>query len=314
MTVIDLHTFESISAPQASVLCLGNFDGVHIGHQALISETVKKRNTLAKQYPDAKCGVWFFKRAPHDIITSKTTPLLTDFPQKLEIFSSLGLDLAFVFGYEEVGNFSPEKFVDEVLKRDCGCIFTVCGYNFKFGKGATGDARVLSELMDGNSTTVGQILVDDKNVCSSEIRNLIAEGKIEDANLLLGRHYSIHGTVLHGKKLGRTLGIPTINQNLSNGIALPKNGIYVSRTLIDGKWMPSVSNIGVRPSVEDSGVINCETYVLDFNGNLYGKDIKVEFLKRLRNEIKFTGIDRLKEQINKDIEETKRFFISEQEA
>lgn len=314
MTVIDLHTFKTTSPPQKCVLCLGNFDGVHIGHRALVLETLKQKEILRSQYTDIKCGAWFFKRAPLDIISGRHTPLITDFSQKLEIFSDLGLDYAFVYEYDEIGHLSPQNFVNDILRKECGCIFAVCGYNFKFGANASGDAKMLSDLMDENTAIVSHVKLDGKNVCSSEIRKLIVEGKISEVNALLGRNYSIHGTILHGKQLGRKLGIPTINQKIPSDLAVLKKGIYISRTLIEGNWLPSVSNIGVRPSVEDGAEINCETYIIGFEGDLYGVDIKVEFLHRIRDEIKFESVDMLKTQVNKDIEEAKIYFSKKQEA
>ena len=314
MTVIDLHTFKEVQAPPHSVLCLGNFDGVHLGHRALAEEVLRKKDRLLPQYPNLKCGAWFFRRPPLDIITGRTTPLLTDNTQKLELFSSLGLDYAFIGDFDEVGGFSPQKFVSDILKKDCGCIFAVCGYNFKFGSKALGDARLLNELMDGNSSTVNQVMLGDESISSSKIRMLISEGDITKANTLLGRKYSIHGQVLHGKKLGRTIGTPTVNQELALNIATPKRGIYISKTLVDGEWFPSVSNIGIRPSVEDSHKLNCETYILGFDRDVYGKDITVEFHCRLRDEHKFESVEALKNQIIKDIESTEIYFKKEQEA
>lgn len=314
MTVIDLHTRKEISAPAQSVLCLGNFDGVHLGHRALVYETIAQKRRLSTVYPQIKSGAWFFRRAPYDIITRNTTPKLTDLSQKLDLFAELGLDLAFIFEYEEVGDNSPEKFVNDVLKKDCGCVFAICGYNFKFGKGAKGDTLTLTKLMDGNASIVNKISVDGKNVSSSDIRRLIADGNIEGANLLLGHNFGLHGEIIHGKKLGRTLGIPTVNQSFDRSAALPKNGIYVSQTFVGDAWLPSVSNIGIRPSVEKNGEVNCETYILDFTGDLYGKDLKIELLSRLRDEIKFDGVESLKAQINKDIEQTRLYFEKRREV
>lgn len=314
MTVIDLHTLKTTLPPQQCVLCLGNFDGVHIGHRELVFETLKQKELLKSEYPNVKCGAWFFKRAPLDIISGHHTQLITDFSQKLEIFADLKLDYAFVYEYEEIGNLSPQAFVNEILKKECRCIFAVCGYNFKFGVNASGDSKMLSSLMNGNTAIVSHVKLGQRNVCSSEIRKLIAEGRITEVNSLLGRNYSIHGTILHGKKLGRKLGIPTINQKIPSELAVLKKGIYVSRTLVNNKWLPSVSNIGVRPSVEDSAEINCETYIINFDGDLYGIDIKVEFLHRIRDEIKFESVDMLKTQVYRDVEEAKKYFSKKQEA
>ena len=308
MTVIDLHTLQAIESNCDSVLCLGNFDGIHIGHQALINETLRIRSELSLSRPGIKSGVWFFKKSPFEIISKKHLPHIIDFDSKLRTFAELGLDLAYIYEYEEIGNFSPEQFVENVLKKECGCVFAVCGYNFKFGKNASGDANTLSTLMGGNTSVVIRVTLDGKPVSSSEIRRLISEGDVETASFLLGRKYSITGKVLHGKQLGRKLGIPTINQIFSPNIAIPKKGIYISRTLINGNWIPSVSNIGFRPSVENSETMNCETYIIDFDGDLYGQEIEVEFFKRLRDEKKFDNIDALRWQIQQDIEKAKEYF------
>ena len=314
MTVIDLHTFAVASQSESTVLCLGNFDGIHVGHRALVSRTLEQKELLKSEYTNIKCGAWFFKRAPLDVILGRQTPLLTDLEQKLEIFAELGLDYAFIYEYGEVGHLSPEAFVNDVLKKECNCVFAVCGYNFKFGAGASGNSSTLAELMNQNVSIVGCVELDGQKISSSEIRRLISEGKITEANSLLGRNFSIHGTVIQGKQLGRKLGIPTINQKIPTDSAVLKKGIYISRTLADGKWMPSVSNIGVRPSVEATSEINCETHIISFSGDLYSKDVKVEFIERLRDELKFESIDSLKAQIENDIKHTVAYFSRNKEA
>ena len=308
MTVIDLKTFKEASISFPTVLCLGNFDGVHVGHRELVRETLAQAEAIRAKLPDVKSGAWFFRRAPLEIITGRSLPHLADLAQKLELFSELGLDYAFICDYEDIGSFSPEKFVDDVLKRDCGCVYAVCGFNFKFGKGAVGNAALLSLLMGQKVSVINEVKLGGETVSSSKIREHIAGGFIEKANALLGRSYSVKSPVIHGKKLGRTLGLPTINQSLDTEFATLKNGIYVSRVHVDGQIFPSVSNIGVRPSVESTASVNCETHIIGFDGDLYGKSVKVEFLKRLRDEIKFDGIDALKAQIQKDVEQTKEYF------
>ena len=314
MTVINLHTLQVDTPPKNTVLCLGNFDGVHIGHRMLAEETVRQKNQLLAKYPDIKSGAWFFARSPLEIITGENRPCITDLDQKLEIFSELGIDYAFIYDYEDIGHYSPKKFVSDVLKKECGCVFAVCGYNFKFGKGALGNAEILSHLMDGAVSVVEQVFYKQQSVSSSEIRKFIADGEIEKANAMLGRNHSIYAEVVLGKQLGRKLGIPTINQKIPDGFATPHKGIYVSRTIVDGISYPSVSNIGVRPSVENTPFMNCETYIIGFEGDLYGQKIKVEFLKRLRDEIKFDSIDALRSQIMTDIEQTKEYFRQKEEA
>ena len=312
MKVIDLRSVTECEPPKKTVLCLGNFDGVHLGHRRLIDETVRKTEYLRGADKDIKSGAWFFNRSPFEIINGTALPHLADLEQKLRLFADMGLDVAFVYDFEDIGGYSPELFVDEILKKECGCVFAVCGYNFRFGRDAHGNAETLKELMNGNAEIVEKVVSGERSISSSLIRNLISEGNIEEANALLGRNYSFCAEVVHGKQLGRKLGIPTINQNIPEGMAKPKNGIYISQTVIDGKKYGSVSNFGYRPSVTDNPFINCETYILNFKGNLYGKNVRVEFIKRLRGEKKFDSVDALKSQINEDIRQTEKYFKSKE--
>ena len=308
MTVIDLHTRKVAAPPECSVLCLGNFDGVHIGHRELALRTIQKKDELLKTYPNVKSGAWFFRHAPLAIIKNTKIPLLTTLEQKLDLFEEIGLDLAFIYDYADIGSHSPEEFVSQVLKSDCNCLYAVCGYNFRFGKNAAGDATMLSSLMDGQVSVVDEITLGDHKVSSTIIRGLLTNGEIEKANALLGRSFSICEKVIHGKRLGRTIGSPTINQILPEGSVILKRGIYVSLTHIGQKTYRSVTNVGLRPSVECSEQLNCETYIIDFEGDLYDRKIKVEFLARLRDEIKFSSVDQLKEQIEKDVKATIEYF------
>ena len=307
MTVINLQTLTEDQLPKKTVLCLGNFDGVHIGHQKLISKTVSIKNDLSESCNDVCSGVLFFKTSPRELITKTTVPLIINPIEKLKLFKGLGLDYAIILEFEDVMHMTPANFVSKVLKEELGCIHAVCGYNFKFGKKASGDAHDLLRLMDESTTVIDKVSIDGIDVSSSNIREFIANGNVTLVNLLLGRNYSISGTVIHGKKLGRTIGIPTINMQIDKGYAVLKNGIYVSQIKIDGTLYRSVSNIGIRPSVKDNDLINCETHIIGFDGDLYGRNLSVEFLKFVRDERKFDSINKLKEQIIKDIITAKEY-------
>lgn len=312
MTVIDLRTLKECDPPSSTVLCLGNFDGVHKGHRALIRETVRKKEELSNHHPKIKSGAWFFRLAPIEIISGSTVPMLSDLEQKLRIFAELGLDVAFIYDFEDVGGLSPEDFVSDVLKKECGCIFSVCGYNFRFGKNAKGDSSLLYTLMSGNSMVVDKVTFHNKGVSSSLIRNYISEGNIEEANELLGRRFSFTARVIQGKQLGRTIGIPTVNQLIPEGFAVPKNGIYISNAIINKKQYKAVSNFGIRPSVSDGNFVNCETHIIDFDGDVYGQEVCIEFIKMIREEKKFGSIKELKKQILNDILEAKEYFKNEE--
>ena len=145
MKVIDLRSVTECEPPKKTVLCLGNFDGVHLGHRRLIDETVRKTEYLRGADKDIKSGAWFFNRSPFEIINGTALPHLADLEQKLRLFADMGLDVAFVYNFEDIGGYSPELFVDEILKKECGCVFAVCGYNFRFGRDAHGNAETLKE-------------------------------------------------------------------------------------------------------------------------------------------------------------------------
>ena len=308
MTIIHLKTMREVSPPPFSVVCLGNFDGVHVGHMELIREAVRQKSTLEKAYDGMASGACFFRTPPSDYILNTPMPQLTTFEQKLNLFAECGLDYAFVIDFCEIGGLSPEAFVTKVLKQDLHCVFAVCGFNFHFGKNAAGNADILGTLMNGALSVIEPIRVDGNIISSSAIRQRISEGNMHLIPPLLGRPYCIEAEVLHGKALGRTIGIPTINQYFPGNLAIPKFGIYITKTTINGSDFPSVTNVGIRPSVDDGTRVNCETHILDFAGDLYGQQAKVQFIKRLRDEMRFESIDALKKQIRRDIAATQAYY------
>ena len=308
MTIIDLRTMRESSPPPFSVVCLGNFDGIHIGHETLVNITKEKANELASQFLGIASGACFFRKAPSDYFPDSKVPHLMTFEQKLSRFFELGLDYAFVTDFEEIRHKSSETFVQKVLQEEINCVFAVCGFNFHYGKGAAGDATSLMHSMNGSATTVSPVCVDSIPVSSSLIRAAIGVGDMARAALLLGRPYCIEAEVLHGKALGRKLGIPTINQLFPEELAIPKHGIYITQTHIGGRVYPSVTNVGIRPSINDGTHINCETHILDFDHEIYGLQVRVDFLANLREEIHFSDLEELRNQIQKDIQATKAYF------
>lgn len=311
MRFINLKTrAEEASLPHSSVLCLGNFDGVHIGHRQLVASVLSIIDQLNDDGCNLISGAWFF-----DSNFYKNTQEIYTIKEKLDVFASLGLDYAIIADFDEMKTLSPDSFVKDVLQNGCKCVHAVCGENFRFGAKAAGDCNSLTTLMNGNATIVPLMSVSngiDENenvvISSTYIRFLLSEGNVFAANSLLGKNYQICETVIHGKALGRTLGIPTINQNIKSKQFILKNGIYATLCTIDDVSYKSVTNVGVRPTVDDNGHKNIETHIIDFDGDCYGKEVKIEFLSRIRDEMKFDNIDALKEQIKKDIIATMRFF------
>lgn len=304
MRFINLKTkAEEALLSHPSVLCIGNFDGVHLGHRQLVASVLDQYRSLSSHYSDLVCGAWFF-----DSNFYKSTAEIYTIEEKLDTFASLGLDYAIIADFQEMKALSPDAFVNDILKNQCKCIHAVCGENFRFGAKAAGDSNSLVELMDGAATVVPLLSSEDCIVSSTYIRALLAEGKICRANYLLDSNYSISETVVHGKALGRKLGIPTINQNSLSKKLILKNGIYATLCHVDGKEYMGVTNVGVRPTVDDNGHKNIETFIIDFDGDCYDKTIKIEFMARIRDEMKFDDVESLKQQILKDIEKTKQIF------
>ena len=304
MRFINLKTkTEEAFVSHPTVLCLGNFDGVHIGHRQLVDAVQIKQLELKSEFPDIVSGAWFF-----DSNFYKGTEEIYSLSEKLDIFASLGLDYAFIANFDEMKGLSPASFVCDVLKRNCNCVHAVCGENFRFGSKASGDPRMLYDLMCQNATIVPLLTFDSDIVSSTYIRALLASGAIEKANALLKENYSICESVVHGKALGRQLGIPTINQNTQSKSLILKNGIYATICTLDGKKYFGVTNVGIRPTVEDTKHKNIETYIIDFNDDCYDKFVKIEFIHRIRDEMKFDSVESLKSQIESDILSTKTYF------
>ena len=288
MIIIDLDRGAPVSSPAAPLsIALGSFDGVHIGHRELI----RRAASAVSGRENAVCAVWTFNRNPFGI------PYLTELDEKLELFRISGARYAVVCTFEEVSRLSPEEFVD--LLHASGVIRCVCGYNYTFGKEKAGNAERLKSLCAEKGMdceTVDRIELNGEEVSSTRIRRLLAEGDVLTANSLLGRRYSITYPVTHGNEIGRTLGFPTANQIIPEGRAPLRRGVYIT----GAKGFPSITNIGVRPTVCNDGGIVCETHIIGFDGDLYGEKLTVEFRSFLREEQKFASLDDLKLRLESD--------------
>ncbi len=305
ITAIDLHTMKEIPMPKALVLCLGNFDGIHLGHRELIRATVSKKNELAEE--GLMSGVWFFETPPSEFLSKIPVPQIMTLEEKLKKFASLGLDCAILADFGALCSLSPKAFVEDILQKACHCVFAVCGFNFHFAHKGAGNAEALRTLMNGNAYIADCLSLNGEAVSSSRIRTLLQNGEVKAAMALLGEPHSLTAAVVHGKHLGRTVGVPTVNQLFPKRAVLPKNGIYVTQTQIGDKFYPSVSNIGVRPSVETTDAVNCETHIIGFDRNVYGEILTVRFLERIRDEMTFPSLEALTVQIQKDIQTAKTY-------
>ena len=292
------HIVEAL--PKNCALALGNFDGVHKGHQKLFEFAGEG---------GCKNVAWTFTSLAKPGVT---VPFLTDMKAKLELFSIYGLDYAVFEDFEAVRSMEYGEFATKYLIDNFAPKRVVCGFNFRFGRGGAGDAEKLRSLLAPLGVEVGiiqPVLYHGKTVSSSAIRAAVELGDMEEASMLLGHHFSVNTPVVEGKHLGRTWGFPTINQEFSEGCIVPRRGIYATTAYIDGEKYISVSNVGVRPTVDKEGSrVNCETHIIGYEGELYGREIKVDFHLYLRDEMRFSSAEELTAQIKNDIESAKAFF------
>lgn len=277
------------------VLALGFFDGVHIAHRDLIAtarECAKVRGL--------KFGIFTFASAGK--IKESSGRIYGD-EEKADIFEGLGADFAVFADFSAISGATPEQFVKNMLWRDLKCRVCVAGFNFKFGRGASGDATALSALMKecgGEAIIREEIKSEDGRTLSATlIRELITSGKIDAANKILGIPYNIKGRVLHGRAVGRGMGFPTLNVEVGEDRVIPPLGVYASAISIDGRIYLGVTNLGVCPTFEKRK-IHLETHVLDYEGDLYGREINTFLLGFIREERTFSSPEELKMQINVD--------------
>ena len=300
-----MKTYKSladINAPFTdSSVTIGNFDGVHLGHHMLFSEVVSR----AYQKKGTSVVVTFDPHPLQVVRPEIGIKLISTYEQKVEMISLAGIDVLVVIPFtRDFAATSAESFVDEVLIRAIGVKELVVGYDYAFGRGRQGNIEFLKEqgrLKGFPVTVVEPYYVDDMLVSSSKIRELVSEGRMMDVRKLLGRNYQIRGTVREGKKRGGpVVGFKTANLHLSEEDLCPKHGVYVTQVVYEGKCYGGVLNIGYNPTFGENR-LSAETHIFDFNKEIYGREIKINLLKHLRGEKKFSGPEELAGQIREDI-------------
>ena len=303
--IFDLQTQkEYVLTPEDKLSCaIGNFDGVHAGHQKLLARAAKKGGGTTKS------AVFTFS-VPTSRLKNGIS-LLTSPEERYPIFRALGIELLILADFEEIASLSPERFAKELLFDRCHVRHILCGFNFRYGKSASGNAQSLNNTFSALGGTVDVIppyRLDGHTVSSSEIREALSVGNAGRARRMLTRPYAVTAEVVHGKKLGRTLGFPTANQRFPLDRLVPKFGVYAVRISVDGKKYDGVANVGIRPTVEHSVTANCEVYILDFAGDLYGKTVTTEFFEFLRPERHFADVRALVTAVQNDIRSAKQYF------
>jgi riboflavin kinase/FMN adenylyltransferase len=300
---------------QESIQCqmgvgLGNFDGLHIGHMALINTLISesRMNGLGSM-------IYTFMKHPENILRKKLfTPLLTTVNKKVQLLGSTGLEYLYFDEFDEkYSRMKPESFVKDILLDKLHAKLVVAGFNYRFGYNSQGDAALLKELgkkYNFKVIIVPPIKIDDTTVSSTIIREHVAKGDMEMVFKLLGRHYSITGDVRDGQKRGSKLGFPTANIHPEDYLILPHNGVYITKTMLDGAFHAGITNVGLNPTFGDIHKVTVETHLLDFDKDIYDENIEVFFLSKLRSEKKFKSREELVAQVNRDILKAREYFGS----
>jgi riboflavin kinase/FMN adenylyltransferase len=289
-----------------SAITLGKFDGLHLGHRQLVDEVVSYK------IQGLTSIVFSFLLHPSNIFSEKEFELIYTEEEKRVILKRMGIDALISYPFtEETRSMEPEDFIRYILVKQLDTKIIVVGNDFRFGADRRGDVNLLKkyeEVYGYQVIAFEKMKMNNQIISSSIIRNSIKEGRMDKVNAMLGHPYFIRGEVVHGRKLGRTIGMPTTNLIPPSNKLLPPCGVYASKTRLDGILYPGVTNIGTKPTVGEEDFIGVETYIIDYNNDLYGKMIEVELHDYIRPEMKFGALEELMQQMAEDVALTKDYF------
>lgn len=302
MRLIEGTTEFTLDAPCA--VAIGKFDGIHRGHQALM------QHIFMQKEKGLRSAVFTFDPPPSVLFGRAEMKGLTTREEKRRIFERLGVDFLIEFPLtRETAAMQPEAFVSEILVKRMKAAYVAAGADVTFGDRGRGNAGLLLALgkrYGFRVKIIDKICLQGREISSSLIREQLESGRMESVAELIGFPYSVTGTVVHGKQLGRTIGMPTVNLLPPGDKLLPPNGVYFSNVSYNGKHYRSISNIGCKPTVSKEKIMGVESYLYDFSETIYGKQITVNLLRFKRPEMKFESVEKLKEQMQRDIEEGKQ--------
>ena len=291
------------------VIALGFFDGVHKGHGALLRTVAQVADRLG-----AKPCAFTFDRSPTAAITGQAVPLLSSVEDRVWLMRRYyGIEEVIVAPFDGMQKMDWQDFVSEYLQKELGAVHVVAGHDFHFGYMGKGNPQRLQEKcreLGMGCDIIQKVEQDGITISSTYIRTLIAQGEVERADQFLGHPHTLTNRVAHGKKIGTTtLGFPTVNLLIPQGVIVPAFGVYATRVWFDGQCRCAVTNVGVRPTVEDNdGHVTVEGFILDFDGDLYGHEIRMEFYKYLRPEQCFPSMDALAAEIRRNAQQTRDYF------
>lgn len=289
-----------------SAVTLGKFDGLHLGHKQLIDLVISYK------HQGLTAVMFSFLLHPCNLFSEKEFELIYTEEEKCSKLKRIGFDILISYPFtEETRRMEPEDFIREILIEKLDAKVIVVGNDFRFGAERKGDVALLKQYENVYGYKViacDKIKYRNDIISSSSIRSALKDGKMELVNQMLGQPYSIRGEVVHGRRLGRTIGMPTTNLTPTSAKLLPPCGVYASKTLIDGVVYPGATNIGYKPTVGEEDHIGVETYIFDYNNDLYGKIIEVELYSYIRPEIKFGALEDLIQKMREDVRLTKEYF------
>lgn len=301
------HGLENANILRPTVLTLGVFDGLHLGHQRIMQTVAARAEAV-----NAVATAITFDPHPRAVLHPESAPpLLQTLDQRLANFEVLGIEQTIVVAFDrEFATKTAEDFLTSVARDRLHAREVYLGKGFAFGKDRGGNIdllRQMSKKLDFFADEVEEVRLRGHRISSSKIRHLLVEGRTNLARRMLGRPYGVEGVIIRGNRRGHAIGFPTANLRPHNRV-IPKFGVYATATLVDGSWRRSITNIGVRPTFENEAEPSIESYLFDFDGDLYGDVLRVRFLHRIRDERKFSGIDELKAQIEKDTRRALNYF------
>ncbi len=304
------HGTENANIARPTVLTLGVFDGLHLGHQEIMRKVVERAKAI-----DAVATAITFDPHPRAVLhPDSAPPLLQTLDQRLANLEFLGIDQTIVVKFDADFAAQPaEDFLSNIVHDRLHAREVYLGRGFAFGQNRGGNIDLLRSMgksLGFVADEVDEVQLRGRRVSSSAIRELLANGYVNLARRMLGRPYGVEGVIIRGNRRGHTIGFPTANLKPHNRV-IPRYGVYATATLVDGSWRKGITNIGVRPTFEVDSDPSIETYVFDFDGDLYGDVFRVRFLHRIRDERKFNGIDELKAQIEKDTRRARNYFRHE---
>ena len=297
---------------EKTVIALGFFDGVHRGHGALLRKAAERAEEL-----NAAPAVFTFNRSPKEFVTGKPVLLINSNDDRRDIIRRVyGIQRVIFAPFDrEMMTMPWQDFITELLVKQYGAVHLVAGHDYRFGHKNEGTVERLREKcreLGLGCDIIPKVELEGITVSSTYIRTLLEQGDVERAALFLGHPHCLSQTVRHGQRLGRTIGIPTVNLAVPAHVLTPERGVYITRAFLpDGRSCPGVTNVGTRPTVTEGDTVSVETYLLGFDGDLYGQTVRLEFHKRLRGEVKFPSLEALRQEILRNVAETEAYFAGE---